>query len=50
MLKTFNCGIGMIIVVSKKDLEQFTSVCAAIKQPVRYLGNITNSQKEVTFN
>jgi len=50
MLKTFNCGIGMIIVVSKKDLEQTIALCKTIKQPVKYLGKITNSKKEVVFN
>ena len=50
MLKTFNCGIGMIIVVPKKDLEKTIAVCRAIKQPIKYLGKITNSTKEVVFN
>jgi phosphoribosylformylglycinamidine cyclo-ligase len=50
MLKTFNCGIGMIIVVGKKDLEQTINTCKAMKQPVKYLGKITNSQKEIVFN
>ena len=49
MLKTFNCGIGMIIVVSKKDLEQTIDICKAMKQQVKYLGKITNSQKEIVF-
>jgi len=50
MLKTFNCGIGMIIVVSKKDLEQTIAICKVIKQPVKYLGKVTTSKKEVVFN
>jgi phosphoribosylformylglycinamidine (FGAM) synthase-like enzyme len=40
----------MIIVVSKKDLEQTIDTCKKMKQPVKYLGKITDSQKEVEFN
>jgi hypothetical protein len=39
----------MIIVIGKKDLEQTISIFKAIKQPVKVLGKITNSQKKVTF-
>ena len=50
MLKTFNCGIGMIIVVAKQDFEKTIAICKAIKQPVKFLGKTTSSQKEVIFN
>ncbi len=48
MIKTFNCGLGMIIIIPKKEKENVFSVCRTIKQPLKEIGVITN-EKEDTF-
>ena len=48
MLKTFNCGIGMILIIKRKDLEKLSTFSKKIKQPIRVLGKITNN-KNIIF-
>ena len=43
MLGTFNCGIGMILVVKKKNIEKLSAYCKKIQQPIRVLGSIRNT-------
>ena len=48
MLKTFNCGIGMILIIQRKDLEKLSTFSKKIKQPIKVLGKITN-KKNIIF-
>ena len=41
LLKTFNCGIGMMLVSSKKESENVISICQKLKQPVKVIGKVT---------
>ena len=47
MLKTFNCGIGMIIIIKKRDLEELANYTKKIKQPIRVLGKVCNKENIV---
>ncbi len=40
MLKTFNCGIGMIIIINKKDLSVTHSILKSEKQVYKIMGQI----------
>jgi phosphoribosylformylglycinamidine cyclo-ligase len=48
MLKTFNCGIGMILIIQRKDVEKLSTFSKKIKQPIKVLGKITNN-KNIIF-
>jgi phosphoribosylformylglycinamidine cyclo-ligase len=44
LLKTFNCGIGMILVVAKDRADALTKLLAAMGETVTRLGTITEGQ------
>ena len=49
MLKTFNCGIGMVLVAERKEKKNLLSYCEEIKQPINIIGSI-KSEKTFSFN
>ncbi|MDC3067788.1 phosphoribosylformylglycinamidine cyclo-ligase, partial [Paracoccaceae bacterium] len=48
-LKTFNCGIGFIIVIPQKHEKDFKSYCSEIREPIFKIGRIIKG-KNLTFN
>jgi phosphoribosylformylglycinamidine cyclo-ligase len=43
MLRTFNCGIGMILVASRKDADAIAAVLSREGENVVELGKITSA-------
>ena len=48
LIKTFNCGIGMILVVSKKEKNLLLITLEKIGQPIFHLGEITKNKALIT--
>jgi phosphoribosylformylglycinamidine cyclo-ligase len=47
MLRTFNLGIGMVIIVSTSDAPRVRDHFAQINEPVYEIGNVTNGNGQV---
>ena len=45
MLKTFNCGYGMIVILKKKNLNEFDRLIKKYKIKYSIIGNLENSKK-----
>ena len=46
MLRTFNCGYGMIIIIRQEDLKKTIINLNKLKQKFRVLGNVTRKTEE----
>ena len=49
LLKTFNCGIGMMIISNHLEASHIISLCKKLKQPVKVVGKVTVGNN-VNFN
>lgn len=51
MYKTFNCGVGMVLVVSENELEQALSILNNAGEQAWHLGKVTaaNNDQQVSF-
>jgi phosphoribosylformylglycinamidine cyclo-ligase len=52
MLRTFNCGIGMIVIVSAKDADAVMQTFARSGEKVATLGSVikTSGQERVVYD
>lgn len=48
MLKTFNCGIGMVLIVSSNNLSQIKTLLEMKHQPYYHIGSVMKSRSDVT--
>jgi phosphoribosylformylglycinamidine cyclo-ligase len=50
MLKTFNCGIGMVLIINKNDIDAFIKIFSKTKyrpKIIGYIGNRSNNKNIV---
>jgi len=45
LIKTFNCGLGMIIVVSRKNKDEIKEIFTNLKEPVQEVGEVISDSK-----
>ena len=46
MLRTFNCGVGMVCIIAPDDLEDSVSLINSLKEKALILGKVTSNSKE----
>ncbi|NBI29850.1 phosphoribosylformylglycinamidine cyclo-ligase [Chengkuizengella marina] len=50
MFRTFNMGIGMVIVVSTNDAEEVIRIAKQQGESIYHIGKVTKGNQKVTFN
>ena len=50
MLRTFNCGIGMVVVVDNKDVDTALSTLQALGENARQIGRVDQGEGPVKFH
>ena len=51
MLKTFNCGIGMVLIINKNDIKKFNQIFKKTKYRPRIIGFIDKceNRKKIVY-
>lgn len=49
MYRTFNMGIGMVVIIDAKDVDKFKETCASLDEKVYEIGTITEGEKKVSL-
>ena len=47
MYRTYNCGLGMLLIMSREEAEKAKEILAAIEEPVYEVGEITKGEQDV---
>ncbi|MBR2627995.1 MAG: phosphoribosylformylglycinamidine cyclo-ligase, partial [Peptococcaceae bacterium] len=50
MYRTFNMGIGFVIIVDAENAEKVKAACAAMDQPVYEIGAVVAGDKKVVID
>jgi phosphoribosylformylglycinamidine cyclo-ligase len=50
MFRTFNMGVGMVIICARQNSEAIKSHCGTLGQPCFSIGSVTSGQQEVKFS
>ena len=50
MYRTFNMGVGMVIICARQNSEAIKSHCETLGQPCFSIGSVTSGQQEVKFS
>lgn len=50
MYRTFNCGLGMLIILSKEDAAKAEDILKSMNEPVYEVGEITEGNQDVIVN
>ena len=47
MYRTYNCGLGMLLIMSREEAEKAKEILAAIEEPVYEVGEIAKGEQDV---
>ena len=47
MYRTFNCGLGMLLIMNREEAEKAKGILAAMNEPVYEVGTIEEGNRDV---
>ena len=47
MYRTYNCGLGMLLILSRENAEKAKEILASMDEPVYEVGEITEGNQDV---
>ena len=50
MYRTFNMGIGFVLICDKENAAKVKEACAQMEQPVYEIGNVVSGEKKVVID